>query len=219
MNEIKDYVLKYMRRDEFADNNGVYEVHSVYFDSPNFKAYHEKVDGVKARKKLRLRKYELKNDGDFFVEIKRKTGPVILKDRGLLKGVSLDDFNDFSSLNSVDLSKLGEEFINEFLFEYGYFNMEPKVLVSYKREPFFSKFDDNFRITFDYDLEFSSLDKVDFEKEPEHWIEDFGVMEVKFLGAVPSWFAEIVHLFALEKSTFSKYCSGAEHCYGLKSLA
>src|SRR3990167_6097069 len=64
--------------------HGVYEVISLYYDSPRFFYYWEKIDGASRRKKIRVRTYR-RNGKDFspdiFLEIKRKRDAVILKDR------------------------------------------------------------------------------------------------------------------------------------------
>src|SRR5262245_23071096 len=46
-----------MRPDAFAGNDGTYIVRSLYFDSPDFMAYHSKVSGDAVRHKVRTRIY------------------------------------------------------------------------------------------------------------------------------------------------------------------
>src|SRR3989338_6693012 len=64
--------------------HGFYEVISLYYDSPRFFYYWEKIDGASRRKKIRVRTYRRNGkvfSQDFFLEIKRKRDAVILKDR------------------------------------------------------------------------------------------------------------------------------------------
>jgi len=209
-------MLNYMDYDPYVDEKEYYEVNSLYMDSHDFKSYHEKVDGIMNRKKLRVRSYTkgYDNESNMFAEIKRKSGEAILKDRIIIKG---GDFKSFLE-NPFNLLKTEEyhgSFLNEFLYEYTSNNMKPVVLVSYKRKPFFSKFDRRFRVTFDYDLHVSKPNSHHFESEYDQIFHDIVIMEVKFNGALPKWFHDIIEMYNLQKDVFSKYCQGIEACYGL----
>ena len=56
-------------------------------------------------------------------------------------------------------------FANELVFEMINYQMSPKLLVSYKRKPFFAKNDSTFRVTFDYDLEFAHANGANYNEE------------------------------------------------------
>lgn len=211
-------LMNYMVWDEYVKGAEYYEVHSIYMDTHDFKCYHEKVDGIMNRKKPRLRSYvkEVGDDTNLFLELKRKSGEVILKDRVVLKRTDLAEFvdNPFFLLRAKDSN---ESFINEFLYEYTKNNMRPRVKVSYKRTPFFSRFDRAFRLTFDYDIEACGVDNLDFSRPGSKIYDDLVVMEVKFNGAMPRWFHDIIEEYSLSKHTFSKYCSAIDEAYGLPS--
>lgn len=209
-------IMNYMAWDEYVKGEDHYDVHSIYFDSPNFKCYHEKIEGIMFRKKPRLRAYtrEFNENSNLFLELKRKNGEVILKDRALMDFNSAKKFfEDPFSLNNLE--SINKNFANEFLFQYANYNMKPVVLVSYKRKPFFSKFDKRFRLTFDFDIEVSEVRDFDFSKKGVLVDENLVVMEVKFNGAMPRWFHEIIEKYSLNKDTFSKYCSAIDMIYGV----
>jgi len=42
--------------DDHGDSTGRYDISSLYYDSPDFRLYWEKVDGIKTRRKLRIRR-------------------------------------------------------------------------------------------------------------------------------------------------------------------
>ena len=62
-----------MRRDAHNGAQG-YTIRSLYFDTPDDEDFHDKVDGLELRRKLRLRAYS--PDADFaMLEMKQKEGP------------------------------------------------------------------------------------------------------------------------------------------------
>lgn len=209
-------MMNYMVWDDYSKGDEGYEVNTLYMDSPDFESYHDKLDGLMNRKKVRIRNYakEYVANDDLFFELKRRSGEVILKDRIVVKG---SDFKKFIE-NPFSLWKVEEykgDFLEEFLYEFSINRMRPAVLVSYKRKPFFSRFDNRFRVTFDYDLSFAMPQGASFDGEYQVAYDDLVVVEVKFRGAMPKWFHEIIEMYGLTKYTFSKYCAGIETCYGL----
>src|SRR5512145_1973519 len=84
----KKALLAYLLPDEHGNRNGRYGLTSLYYDSPDFRCYWEKVDGIKFRRKLRIRRYEtdqpLTADTPVFVEIKQRLDRVTQKRRVIL---------------------------------------------------------------------------------------------------------------------------------------
>jgi SPX domain protein involved in polyphosphate accumulation len=81
--------------------SGEYTVRSVYYDTPGFHCYQEKMDGVKVRKKFRIRGYnQPAEDSIVFLEIKRKYENFIEKNRAPLLYKDLE-----ALLASPDLDK------------------------------------------------------------------------------------------------------------------
>lgn len=74
-----------LRRDIHAGPDGGYFIRSIYFDDPDFTAYHEKLTGVKERTKYRLRFYNM-DHRTVFLERKRKDGDLTGKDSVPLSG-------------------------------------------------------------------------------------------------------------------------------------
>lgn len=85
---IKTALRAYLIPDEHGNKNGRYAVGSLYYDSPDFRCYREKVDGIKFRRKLRIRRYEageaLTDEALVFVEIKQRIDRVTQKRRAIL---------------------------------------------------------------------------------------------------------------------------------------
>ena len=67
----------FMRLDDYAQKHSdrQYTVRSIYYDSPQFTCYNEKIDGVQIRNKYRIRGYDSRsNESIAFLEIKHKNG-------------------------------------------------------------------------------------------------------------------------------------------------
>ncbi|UCE04953.1 MAG: VTC domain-containing protein, partial [bacterium] len=84
ISEVKAIIEPYVEVDPYAkerDNNS-YTIRSIYFDTEQFDFYYEKLDGLKIRKKVRVRSYnEFQKEGFAFLEIKRRYNNRILKER------------------------------------------------------------------------------------------------------------------------------------------
>ncbi len=215
-----DLLKNNMVWDPFVENKEEkdYTVASLYFDSPAYKCYHEKISGLKNRYKLRLRIYDdfLKDGQAVFLEIKRKTDMVILKDRVVL---TFEKFNkifkegglDFSSLI---FSKRDQEVLEEFFYKKLAFSMSPAVFVKYKRKPLVGAFNDRFRITFDSEIK--SAEGIGWLGKRDNLLEvarGLTIMEVKFDNTLPRWFLKIIQKYELDRRPFSKYCSAVETCF------
>lgn len=229
--EIKKYIQPYVIPDPYVENtkNKSYEVVSLYFDSPLFYYYHEKMDGVENRKKIRLRTY--RNDGKLsdncFFEIKRKHDAVVLKDRfrfSTQQYINLAKCDNPFPVVLLDGDKTGEKIINEFEVEKYKHSISPRLLVIYEREPFLGKYNKNFRVTFDSNIKAVESDNLLYEGsdfKDISWNQDLRgltVMEIKFTGVLPSYIKDVVQKFDLERTAFSKYCFGIEACNSLGGL-
>ena len=222
--EIKHRLLHFFDHDAFSSHEGTYEVISLYFDSPLFYYYAEKIDGVKRRKKIRLRTY--RHEGNYannlFLEIKRKHDAVVLKDRILL---SQEDYHQLLSDHQLKLSAADDSqrsnVVNELHLESSRLSLEPQVLVAYTREPYLGTFDKNTRITFDYDIK-ARMSKTLYDGEKERNCdvsEGRVIMEVKFRQKMPEYVAQIIAEYNLGRVPYSKYCEGLEACYSLPLLS
>jgi len=84
----KNALRAFLLPDEHGNGNGRYTLSSLYYDSPDFRCYWEKVDGIKFRRKLRIRCYvtdeALTGDTPVFVEIKQRLDRVTQKRRVIL---------------------------------------------------------------------------------------------------------------------------------------
>ncbi len=205
----------YLNADEHALAREVreYTVRSIYFDTLNFDFYREKIEGLRVRKKLRIRGYN-QPDGDstVFLEIKRKYENFIAKDRAPVRYSNLDRLIQSADVdayvqhdNGYADSLVGA---NKFLFHLRNKSLRPTVLVTYDREAFLCKFNRNLRITFDKNLRsiaFPSLTNLYNDGDLRPTMRQHFILELKFYGGYPNWLRHVVERYSLTRSALSKY--------------
>ena len=119
-------------------------VNNVYFDTPMFRFYNENVQGIADRKKVRIRWYgETLKPATCRFEVKRKAGVVGTKDV-----YSVTVHTGSATPYSVASMPLPAELQSEFM------EVRPVLFNRYKRRYFLSA-DSRFRITMDYQLQYS----------------------------------------------------------------
>ncbi len=215
LNLIRKKISPFVKLDPYVKdtNDNEYTVRSIYFDSSNFDFYHEKIDGIKIRKKLRIRGYNNPSENDLvFLEIKNKydnfigknRAPILLHDLGkLLKTKSVETYaltnNGFA--NSI---QDGEKFFHHIIRN----GLKPTILIVYEREAFFSKFDSSLRITFDKNLRYFENPRINnlySDKDLEYATPNHFVLEIKFNNGYPKWVQDIIQEFELARRSVSKY--------------
>jgi len=222
--DICTQIQKYMVLDPEAEQGvGSYEVASLYFDSPMFYAYWEKIDGARKRKKMRIRTYRSGNkvaDYSFF-EIKRKFDAVVLKDRVFLDDLSYRSLIQSGSMVGTPVAKKNNGVVEEYEYERKLRYLEPKVLVLYKRDPYLGKYNDRVRVTFDYNIKARRAEELFIDFNSPEFTDVSGykvIMEVKFNDRLPPYIASIIREYSLERVPYSKYCESIEAVYSLPML-
>ncbi|MBC8486303.1 MAG: polyphosphate polymerase domain-containing protein [Bacteroidetes bacterium] len=215
MEHLRKMILPFVDVDQFAESGGKnqYTVRSIYFDTPGYDFYYEKVDGIKNRKKVRLRGYDEENDDNtVFFEIKRKydipivkyRAPVTFRDAQLmLKEKSIN-----GSVLFKDTFPKGTENAVRFFYQVFSKNLRPVVLIIYEREAYLSKFDSTVRITFDKNLRskgYPSIQELYQEERIKATLADHFILEVKFNRSFPGWLNPMISQFSLRKQSASKY--------------
>ena len=197
-----------------------YFVRSLYFDNREFVNYWEKEDGKKHRQKFRLRTYTSDpSDGTpRFLEIKGRHNNLVFKHR-----IPVGDEPTFDPSGPLAeshdaitrdlLRNLPEGNVREaFEFELYRKRVRPVVLVDYRRRPYISKYDPEFRLTFDDSLRGThtrSLDP-DGNARSRDVLPGYTILEVKFRFHMPKWFHRLIQTMELRRVSVSKYCKCAE---------
>jgi hypothetical protein len=177
------------------------------------------------RFKLRIRTYgtDANPSNPVFLEIKRKSGGVIIKSRAKMKR---GDYRPGMILDPSQLPRLGTEKDNANLMEFcrlcGEIGARPRILIRYIRESYFGENDDYARVTIDRRLTYRPTDSWELPAdEPgsrQRWRTmdtqtglrcDFAgyIFELKAMRDVPTWMLEMIERFNLIPIGFSKYAT------------
>jgi hypothetical protein len=206
--------------DEHGSKNGRYTVASLYYDSPDFRCYREKVDGIKFRRKLRIRRYEtgeaITDETCVFVEIKQRIDRVTQKRRVILPyqdALRLCNDRQIPDHEASDEAVIDEIFV--FLWQY---NLRPVSIVRYGRQAFIgTEYDIGLRVTFDTALSFQTHMLYLHEQPsglpmlPANQV----VMEIKVNERIPYWLTELIADNNLQMARISKYCRSIEAAQNL----
>lgn len=198
----------------------MYFVRSLYFDDQSFSAFHAKEDGVLLRSKFRVRTYArgIDDPAPWFLEVKGRYNNLVFKHRTPVLG-AFDRRAAGRALSQVLLQHAGPGQVRD-QFEFSLFRrqIQPGVLVDYLRRPYVSRFDPEFRLTFDSSLAATATDTMYpvIGPAPRPMLRGFTVMEVKFRRHVPAWFHRILQAFELRRESISKVCT-ATQALGLQS--
>jgi len=204
----------FMQLDPFVEQfeNKKYLVRSLYFDDPMYSFYYEKTDGLMHRQKFRIRTYstEYNENIPIMLELKGRYNNFVYKHRISIKhdAKAIDDvFNLLKPLN-----KDSNPVAKQFTYDKYRKNIQPIMLIDYQRRAYQSKYDYEFRITFDGELYATQTTKL-FPKDnlyKRKLIDGYTIMEVKFRKHVPPWFHRIMIKYQLNRISISKYCTGME---------
>ena len=214
MGQMYGVLLKnHLVRDPFLEpGQDGYFVNSIYFDSPSLRCYNEKISGMKNRAKLRLRTYgeNLDDPQTMFLEIKRKSDAIIVKDRAFLSADNYKRAINGEVLSFEKNDSRDSKILEEFTVRQRSYSMMPLVLVRYKRNPLVSRFDNNLRVTFDYDLEAAGAESFTNRRALNSVFRDLVVMEIKYNNILPGWLHKVIQRHELRRVAVSKYCYGID---------
>ncbi len=193
-----------------------YFVRSLYYDDPVHTCYYDKIDGLKTRSKFRIRTYtrDIQTDTPVFLEIKGRHNNLVFKHRTPVGVSSEYAMPDINAMNQHLLSRADDESNVHKQFEYELLrkNIMPIALIDYERRPYISKYDPEFRVTFDEDLTGTIATGL-FPQTvytQKKLLPGYSVLEVKFRYHVPAWFHRIIQAYELRRVSLSKICLGME---------
>ena len=193
--------------------NNKYFVRSLYFENNFSSNFYEKADGMKIRRKYRLRTYSNIFDPKvpIFFEVKGRISERTYKKRINIKNKYLNLFlSQSQNFNLLNLYPNNEMIIN-FIFDSFRKNLKPLILVDYKRRPYINKFGLYFRLTFDTNLLSSKTNNLFSNDKYSSWLEckaGYTILEVKFDRSIPAWFHRIIQCYNLKRRSISKFVLG-----------
>lgn len=191
------------------DEHGKSTICNIYFDTDRFDLIRHSISKPYYKDKIRLRSYNIPNlESDVHLEIKKKCDGIVGKRRIQM---SLKDYYKYISDNGQIQNN--NQVINELNYYFKFYNLEPKMFLSYYRRAYYEENNIDFRITFDSNIIARSYDlKLENGNYGENILEkDKCIMEIKTLGAMPMWLVKILDNLKISPSGFSKYGEAYKH--------
>jgi len=209
--QIRHFVRQYLELDEFGQSQPsfAYPVHSIYFDSDDWKIYWRTINGDKNRFKLRLRYYSDNPATPIFVEIKRRMKDIILKQRGRIEHHAVPELIAGHVPNGPHL-RSGEELhaIERFIQLMQDLNARPRMHVAYDREAYVNDHNNEVRVTFDRNVRavLRPDGKISTKLEnPYICTTDQVILELKFSNRAPFWYRDLVETFNCFQTGAAKF--------------
>lgn len=217
--QIRDELAERMERDAHSPVGG-YGVWSLYYDTPQLRFYWEKIEGLKFRRKLRIRHYGdldgVTDASPVCVEIKQRVNRVTQKRRITLPYGVARQLCDGREL--VPHSAKERAFVEEVLELIVRLNLRPAAITGYQREALVGRdADTGLRVTLDRRVRGRDRDFHFGTRTPENRFTIppyLAVMEIKVNERTPYWITDLAARRNLNLVRVSKYVQSIE-AFGL----
>lgn len=206
----------HMDIDPYSGQTG-YWINSLYYDSPDLEFFWAKIDGLRFRRKLRLRRYESadptlplpESAHTVAVEIKQRVEQIVEKRRVFLNPRQATQLCQGTSVPAMDLQ--GQAVANEIVHLVQDKQLAPTCWVRYHRHALVGRTENpDLRITFDTELS-SGIGRLDPEQPLPHMDyflpPDRCILEVKVTNTMPLWVQSILQRHQCQLQRISKYCT------------
>ncbi|WP_137725753.1 polyphosphate polymerase domain-containing protein [Prescottella subtropica] len=214
--ELRRELAARMDTDPYSPHGG-YPVTSLYYDTPSLRFYWEKIEGLRFRRKLRLRlrlygqPADCTDDTPVQVEIKQRVDRVTQKRRITLPYSIAQRW--LNGHEDIDCDLAQRPFVNEVTTLIGNLDLRPTVTTGYLREAFVGRDADlGLRVTIDHrihgrdrDFHFASGGENRFIVPPK-----LAVVELKADERVPYWATDLTARLDMSAIRVSKYCQSVE---------
>jgi len=184
------------------DIHGISTICNIYFDTANNDLIVNSMEKPIYKEKVRLRSYGIpKLDNTVYLEIKKKYKGIVSKRRVSMK---LSEFYNYYNNN---VKPFDNQIMREIDYCFKYYTLIPKLFLAYDRIAYYEKNNDDFRLTFDFNIR-SRRNNLNLEKKCSNtnlFDYKYYVMEVKTLDSMPLWFVKILSDLKIYPKSFSKY--------------
>lgn len=197
--EILRRMAAYMRPDAYGHST----ICNLYLDTPHYLLIRRSLEKPVYKEKLRLRSYGVATpDSPAFLELKKKYASVVFKRRVELPCARAMAYlaggeppMDTQIMREIDYARTQ------------YAPLSPAMFLSYERDAFYARDDDDFRITFDENILWRTEELSLCGGIYGHSLlaEDRVLMEIKTGTAIPLWMTAILSEMRIFRQPFSKY--------------
>jgi len=215
---LREELTRHMGSDPYSPHGG-YPVTSLYYDTADLRFYWEKIEGLRFRRKLRMRLYgqpaECTDDTPVQVEIKQRVDRVTQKRRMALPYGTARRWLD--ERQPPDCDAAHKPFVDEVTTLIGNLDLRPIVTTGYLREAFVGRDADlGLRVTIDHkvhgrdrDFHFASGAQNRYIIPPK-----LAIVEIKANERVPYWVTDLAARIEMSVVRISKYCQSVQ-AFGL----
>jgi SPX domain protein involved in polyphosphate accumulation len=214
---VRDELQARLDHDSFSADGG-YGVWSVYYDTSQLRFYWEKIEGLRFRRKLRIRHYGDRSTIDdgttVYVEIKQRVNRVTQKRRIAVPYHLARQLCDGRKI--IDHGGGQRGFMEEVLGLVAGLDLRPVAVTGYQRDAFIGRDADvGLRVTLDNRVRGRDRDfDLRAEAENRYIIPPWrSVMEVKVNERAPYWLTDLAARTNMTIVRISKYCQAIE-AYG-----
>ena len=216
--DLRRFSAPYADLDPYAAEmkGNAYTVRSIYYDTEKLDFYYHKLDGLKIRRKLRMRTYnQFYPDKPVFLEIKRRYVNRVVKERALIPLSAIERIHDEHKEPEtlIDTSIQNRTVLKKYLYNLMHFDLKPAALIVYEREAYIGKINSHERLTIDKNLRsYVPPITADLFREDDlrHMLKECCILELKYDNYMPKWMGKIVHDFGLRAEPIPKYCMGID---------
>lgn len=194
---LMNYLSDKVEKDVFYKST----IYNVYYDTDNFELIRKSIEKPIYKEKLRIRSYNKPTlDSSVYVELKKKYDHIVYKRREKIAYKYVLN-NSFLEGAETQIDK-EIKYFNDF-----YGGLTPKMFLSYEREAYYFKDDNQIRITFDTNIKYRTenvnlLPSIsDIKLLPNNLV----LMELKVPFSIPYNLAKYLSSEKIFKTPFSKY--------------
>lgn len=216
---ISQFLNLYCVMDSYSKKSadGYYEINSLYLDNDNMLLLEKKRADVARRFSMRIRSYGLQPIFPAFMEIKHKSGRFVHKQRAAIHSWDTIRFIR-DGVCDPDNNDVKHPYIRDACYKILRLGLKPKIMTHYRRKAYFGINEPYTRVTFDRGLKcYPESEYLIFPDQSKfinydhlgQFVLDEGnvVLELKCDFKVPSWFFDMINIFELKHTHFSKFDS------------
>jgi hypothetical protein len=214
VSDLRDQLRARLDADRHGENGG-YSVTSLYYDTRQLRFYWEKIEGLRFRRKLRVRHYGdrigVTDDTTVYVEIKQRVNRVTQKRRIAIPYRQARMLCD--ERQEIDHAPRQTAFLNEVLGLIRGLDLTAVATTAYQREAYVGRDADiGLRVTLDHRVRGRDRDfHLGAESENRLIIPaSLSVLEFKANDRVPYWLTDLAARMDLSVVRVSKYCQSVE---------
>lgn len=202
---LMNYLSDKVEKDVFYKST----IYNVYYDTDNFELIRKSIERPIYKEKLRIRSYDKPTlDSSVYVELKKKYDHIVYKRREKIAYKYILN-NSFLEGAETQIDK-EIKYFNDF-----YGGLTPKMFLSYEREAYYFKDDNQIRITFDTNIKYrtENVNLVPSISDIKLLPNNLVLMELKAPFSIPYDLAKYLSSEKIFKTTFSKYGTAYKQIY------